>query len=166
VSATDSADNFVINDDIEPNPLYAALAAVFRVTTSKRFADACAVLADLANAGEMDRIAAVDRAQNLAVASGLIETIGQDAVQAIMARAFQRCRPTAEPKRAAEATVEALMYSLRQRGAAALAERDGQRRLAEMSSDQVRMVIARLIKLRPSYPAITDALLFRLGGQL
>jgi hypothetical protein len=68
---------------------------------------------------------------------------------------------------AAASTVEALMFSLHERGAAALAEPVCQRRLADLSSAQVREVIARLIALRPRYPAaITDELLFLLGEQL
>jgi hypothetical protein len=63
-------------------------------------------------------------------------------------------------------TVEALMYSLRERGAAALAEPDTQRRLGELSGNQVREVISRLVKLRSKYPAVTDELLFQLGEQL
>ncbi len=58
------------------------------------------------------------------------------------------------------------MYSLRERGVAALAERDCQRRLAELSIDQVRAVIGRLIGLRPRYPAVTDELLLKLGELL
>jgi uncharacterized protein HemY len=67
---------------------------------------------------------------------------------------------------AASSTVEALMYSLRERGAAALKEPPTQRRLAELSSAQVREVIGRLMRLRPRYRAITDELLYMLGEQL
>ena len=74
--------------------------------------------------------------------------------------------PQQQHRRAAQATVDALIFSLRQRGEAALSERDIQRRLADLSSDQIREVIARLIKLRSTYPAVTDDLLFRLGGQM
>jgi hypothetical protein len=68
--------------------------------------------------------------------------------------------------RAAASTVEALMLALRERGAAALAEPDCQRRLADMSTAQVRDILARLMALRPAYPAIDDELLFLLGEQL
>jgi hypothetical protein len=68
--------------------------------------------------------------------------------------------------RAAASTVEALMFSLRERGVAALSERDCRRRLAELSTAQVRDVIRRLMVLRPRYPTITDELLFQLGEQL
>jgi hypothetical protein len=67
---------------------------------------------------------------------------------------------------AAASTVEALMLELRERGEAALTLPDARRRLAALSITQVREVIARLITLRPHYPAITDDLLFRLGEQL
>ena len=67
---------------------------------------------------------------------------------------------------AAFTTVEALMYSLRERGEAALHERDTRRRLSELSTNQVREVVTRLMRLRPKYPAITDELLFLLSEQL
>lgn len=63
-------------------------------------------------------------------------------------------------------TVEALMFELRTYGLAALAGANCQRRLADLSSSQVREVIGRLIRLRPDYPAITDELIFQLGEQL
>jgi hypothetical protein len=68
--------------------------------------------------------------------------------------------------RAPAATVSGLVFSLRERGDAALAEPDCRRRLAEISTTQVREVIGRLIAVRPRYPAITDELIFRLGEQL
>jgi hypothetical protein len=68
--------------------------------------------------------------------------------------------------RAAESTVDALMRALRERGTAALAEPETRRRLADLSSTQVREVLARLMALRPSCPAINDELLFLLGEQL
>jgi hypothetical protein len=68
--------------------------------------------------------------------------------------------------RAPAATVSGLVFSLRERGGAALAEPDCRRRLAEISTTQVREVIGRLIAVRPRYPAITDELIFRLGEQL
>lgn len=70
------------------------------------------------------------------------------------------------PKRwgeAAPTTVEALMYSLRQRGAAALFEPDCQRRVSELSREQVKEVIERLDRLRPKYSAITDGLLLNIA---
>jgi hypothetical protein len=64
-----------------------------------------------------------------------------------------------EPDEAPEATVEALMFELRDRGMAALAEQPNQRRLAELSDDQITEVLKRLSKLRAEYPVITDDLL-------
>jgi hypothetical protein len=60
---------------------------------------------------------------------------------------------------AAPTTVEALMYSLRERGEAALKEPDCQRRLSELIPDQIIEVHERLDHLRSKYPAITDKLL-------
>jgi hypothetical protein len=92
--------------------------------------------------GELDLHSAVDVLQHDAERSGLVELIGQDRVQAIMAKAFRAVRrpyiveavdevadPSPEPEpppkhRAADATVDALMHGLRSRGVAALAERD------------------------------------------
>jgi hypothetical protein len=58
------------------------------------------------------------------------------------------------------------MYSLRERGTAALLESACRDRLGDLSSEQVRDVIARLIALRSRYPNVTDELLFRLGELL
>jgi hypothetical protein len=60
---------------------------------------------------------------------------------------------------AAPSTVEAVMFELREYGIAALAGGNCQRRLAELSRDQVAEVIVRLDRLRSKYPAITDNLL-------
>jgi hypothetical protein len=68
--------------------------------------------------------------------------------------------------RAAASTLEALMFSLRERGTAALAEPQTRRRLAALSTAQVQVILARLMALRPKYPAIDDELLFLLGEQL
>lgn len=73
---------------------------------------------------------------------------------------------TGAAPRAAECTIEALMLALRERGTAALAKPDTRRRLADLSSAQVREVLARLMALRSSYPAINDELLFLLGEKL
>jgi hypothetical protein len=50
---------------------------------------------------------------------------------------------------AAPSTIEALMYSLRSRGTAALLEPDCQRRLSELNEQQVIEVAVRLQKLNP-----------------
>ena len=74
--------------------------------------------------------------------------------------------PAAESTAQADApaaTVDALMYELREDGVAALATRGCQRRLAAISSDQALAVIARLNNLRARYPKITDQLILRIG---
>jgi hypothetical protein len=50
---------------------------------------------------------------------------------------------------AAAMTVEALMYSLRERGTKALGERDTRRRIFELSDEQALEVAGRLQRLRP-----------------
>lgn len=51
--------------------------------------------------------------------------------------------------RAASSTVEALMYLLRRRGAAALQEKPVQQRLSQLSQQQLREVCGRLQKFKP-----------------
>jgi len=67
---------------------------------------------------------------------------------------------------APRATVEALLYELRTHGLAALGHPNCLRRLDHVSTAQLRELLARLIKLLPKYPAITDDLLLKLGGLL
>jgi len=67
---------------------------------------------------------------------------------------------------AAPTTVEALMYELRTDGERALSTSNCQRRLHDLSTDQVRAVTERLTRLRARYPAITDELLLALADQL
>lgn len=67
---------------------------------------------------------------------------------------------------APSSTVEALMLSLRERGVAALTEADTRRRFADLSTAQVREVLARLIRARAKFPAITDDLLLIIGEQM
>jgi hypothetical protein len=55
--------------------------------------------------------------------------------------------------RAASATVEALMYSLRERGTKALTERDTQRRIGELSEEQLHAAGARLQRLARAWSA-------------
>src|SRR5262249_42423889 len=64
------------------------------------------------------------------------------------------------------ASVEAMVHELRTHGLAALERPNCLRRLSDVSTAQLREVLARLIKLRPRNPAITDALLLKLGGLL
>ena len=65
--------------------------------------------------------------------------------------------PTAQ--HAPEATVDALMYDLRERGLPALSIRTNQARFAALSPEQSKTIIERLHKVRARYPAITDDLL-------
>jgi hypothetical protein len=67
---------------------------------------------------------------------------------------------------AAIATIEALMFSLREQGEPALSSAQNQNRLSELSDSQLREVIARLDRMRDRYPSVTDALLLRLGEKL
>ncbi|HEY5130851.1 MAG TPA: hypothetical protein VIJ35_26790 [Bradyrhizobium sp.] len=50
---------------------------------------------------------------------------------------------------AAPTTIEAVMYSLRERGTAALIEPDCRRRLSELNEQQILDVAVRLQKLKP-----------------
>jgi len=138
------------------------------------------VRAYLEREGDLALHEAVDVLQAAAVQTGLVGTLGQDTVQAIMARAFaleascasdpnipDEITEKAEPGiRAAASTAEALMFSLCKRGAAALSEKSSQRRLAELSTAQIFIVLERLIAARPRFPVIDDELLFLLGEQL
>jgi hypothetical protein len=69
--------------DIEASPLNTAVAALLDAPIPEMFATVCDALADAADAGDGVDAArfldAVDRAQNLAVACGLVRSIGQDA---------------------------------------------------------------------------------------
>jgi hypothetical protein len=60
---------------------------------------------------------------------------------------------------AAASTVEALMFSLRERGVGALVEPDCRRRLTDLSAKQLEEVTVRLARMRGKYPKITDELM-------
>jgi hypothetical protein len=135
----------------------------------------------LCREGDLDLHEAVDALQDAAERTGLVDTLGQDAVQDIVAKASDADDavadvvpdPTPDPVteatpeiRATESTVDALMFSLCERGAAALAEPASQHRLAEMSTPQIQSIIERLIAARERFPAIDDELLFLIGEQL
>jgi hypothetical protein len=72
-------------------------------------------------------------------------------------------QPTAPRDGAAKSAVEAVMYELRTYGLAALAGPNCQRRVGDLSPDQVCEVVERLDRLRPKYRAITDDLLLLLA---
>jgi hypothetical protein len=63
-----------------------------RLTALQVFRARCEARALLYVAGELDLHEAVDALQAAAIASALIREIGQDAVQAIMAEAFEGAR--------------------------------------------------------------------------
>lgn len=67
---------------------------------------------------------------------------------------------------AAASTAEAAVYELRTHGLAQLRKPNCQRRLGALSPEQVREVIARLIKLRPQYSKIDDEMLLQLEERL
>lgn len=77
-------------------------------------------------------------------------------------------RRAREQDGAAPTTVEALMWGFRSKGIAHLQEPNCRRRLSEVSTVQLREVIARLIYCRTGYPGrdpgITDEILLRLGS--
>ena len=77
---------------------------------------------------------------------------------------FHPAEPIAQAE-AAAATVDALIYELREDGVAALATPGCQRRLAAISFDQALDVIARLNNLHARYPKITDQLILRIGDR-
>jgi uncharacterized glyoxalase superfamily metalloenzyme YdcJ len=82
---------------------------------------------------------------------------------------LERCSAELNQRRgdgAPQSTVEALVYELRTHGLTALEHPSCLRRLDDVSTAQLREVLARLIKLRPKYPAIADDLLLKLGGLL
>jgi hypothetical protein len=83
-----------------------------------------------------------------------------------LAKAFAEIHQWHFEGHTAASTVEALMLGLRERGVAALKEAPVQERLGELPSEQLREVLARLIRLRPKYPKITDKLLLRLEDLL
>jgi hypothetical protein len=63
---------------------------------------------------------------------------------------------------AAPATVESLFYELRTNGLAAFEQPNCRRRLAELSAEQLRELMAALIRVRPRCAAVSDELLIAL----
>jgi hypothetical protein len=153
------------------------------------FYDRCARAADDYATGRIALLDAVDDLQAWAETRNVVEEIGQDMVQQIMATAFapvrddlagqvpgdeyeglsptfasackradqehaqaRKLRLAAQHGGAAASTVEALMYSLRERRTKALGEPDTQRRIRELSEAQVREVGARLHALKITTP--------------
>lgn len=113
----------------------------------------CRAQATLVAASEMDLHDSVDGLQAAAVRTGLVALLGQDAVQAIMADAFTIVKrdetPAKHARGAARSTIEAAMFSLRERGTAALGEPDTQRRISQLNETQLHEVGARLQRFAP-----------------
>jgi hypothetical protein len=179
---------------------------VTRVDLVEAFRAQCEARVYLVDQLEMDLHEAVDGLQAAAVATGLVDQVGVDGVQAIMSDAFVEGIADESPMswdsagwkdaareyheargdrpavieidadrlnrlrrlldnnvsidrawaelnvtkgRAADWTVEALMFSLRERGAPALDEPNTRRRLAELSDEQAIEVGTRLQRLKP-----------------
>jgi hypothetical protein len=125
------------------------------------FAARCEARALLVEAGALDLHEAVDTLHEAANASGLVHELGQDAVQSIMAGAFAPAPTSREDEessppveinrpqpRAAGSTVDALLFSLRA-GVAALGKPETQRRIGELSEEQLHEVGGRLQRLKP-----------------
>ena len=82
---------------------------------------------------------------------------------------LDRAAPIARQARRWEApasTYEAALYALRTRGIAAFAEPRLRQRLAELSADQMRELVAALTRLRPQCPSISEALMSELGKRI
>lgn len=104
--------------------------------------------------------------------SGLVSA-GADEARRINGNQHRRSTSPAQTRQGASAsglqdgaaisTIEALMFSLRECGEPALTRADNQRRLVELTPDQLAEVILRLDRMRTKYPAVTDSLLLRLG---
>jgi hypothetical protein len=62
-------------------------------------------------------------------------------------------------ERAAQTTVEALVFELRENGAAQLEKENCRRRLGELSVEQLLEVVNRLTAMQPQHPKINDALI-------
>ena len=67
---------------------------------------------------------------------------------------------------AAQSTYDAALWELRTYGLAQLAKENCRRRLSDLSTKQLRELIAALMRLRPRYPMINDELLLKLGDLL
>jgi hypothetical protein len=74
--------------------------------------------------------------------------------------------PVARQPRRPEApvsTFQSVLYTLRTRGTAALAEPRCRQRLFDLSADQVAELVAALMRLKPRCPAISEELLVIVG---
>ena len=67
---------------------------------------------------------------------------------------------------AAQSTYDAALWELRTYGLAQLAKENCRRRLSDLSTKQLRELIAALVRLRSQYSMISDELLLKLGDLL
>ena len=67
---------------------------------------------------------------------------------------------------AAQSTYDAALWELRTYTLAQLAKENCRRRLSDLSTKQLRELIAALMRLRPQYSMINDELLLKLGDLL
>ena len=111
------------------------------------FCSRCEARAFLVAAGELDLIQAVDELQAAAIEDGLVAEIGQDAVQAIMANAFD-CAPSTERLTAGDAPgwQQAAMIWYHSKDG-----RNGRVSLVELDAAQVERFQRRLTA--PSWPS-------------
>jgi hypothetical protein len=68
------------------------MSAALRIPDLELFRARCQAAARECALGKMDLIEAVDRLQDWAFTRGLVDLLGQDGVQAIMAEVFQSIR--------------------------------------------------------------------------
>jgi hypothetical protein len=67
---------------------------------------------------------------------------------------------------APRSTYDAALWELRTYGVAQLAKENCRRRLSDLSTKQIRELVAALMRLRPQYLMINDELLLKLGDLL
>jgi hypothetical protein len=77
--------------------------------------------------------------------------------------AFNQPKAPPAPRKAPQATIDALVYELRTYGIAGLRNEVCLGRLETLSSDQMQDLIRSLSRLKIAYPAITEELLIKLG---
>jgi hypothetical protein len=67
---------------------------------------------------------------------------------------------------APQSTYDAALWELRTYGVVQLAKENCRRRLSDLSTKQLRELVAALMRLRPQYSMINDELLLKLGDLL
>jgi hypothetical protein len=130
------------------------------------FRPRCEARALLYGAGEFDLHEAVDKLQVDAVRDGLVGSIEQDAVQAIIADAFLPVRhsefeltaavneghapPEAQhgARGTSQSTIEALMWSFCENGLGCLSDESNRDRLSRCDTDAMKQISVRLLDLK------------------